>query len=457
MLTYDQLTDIITNRRFDELIGQHETDVLETKSEPYQLKDDYGKSELAKDVSALANHEGGYLIIGLRTEKDPTSLSDKIIEMRSFQRQHFDTEQYRQIISSWVYPSINNLNVVWIETDIKTHKGLGIINVPPQPEEKKPFLITKTILDSGRRDILVGYAQRRHDQVEHISIEEIHQLIRNGLQYDALVSKGFDELHAKLDTFTEGAILSESLIQQEDVNICINHRITDADLNDKLYISFAVHAEVDLKLQTLFMSHADSLGRLLGSPPELRRGGFGIWASPNGDSHIIDGNFRRSLYVEETFDRRILVVYRNGILIFAAGVRQFCHAMEDYKINPTSIVETAYNFCAFFKHVLNDSSIIPDKVILRARINQPSETQRFTLPAGRITMWPDHILPRQIDESCVNLSTIILTTEFDPAVAAVKLLEEIYIRFGLEMDDIPYVTETDGVRQVDIDEIRNLR
>lgn len=69
MLTYAQLTDLITNRRFTELVGQTETNLLEAKSGPYQLGQDKDKSELAKDVSALANHEGGYLIMGLRTHR----------------------------------------------------------------------------------------------------------------------------------------------------------------------------------------------------------------------------------------------------------------------------------------------------------------------------------------------------------------------------------------------------
>jgi predicted HTH transcriptional regulator len=87
MLTYDQIDDIITNRRFNEMIGKYETDLLDAKSDLYQLKDDYGKSELAKDTSALANHKGGYLIIGLRTEKDKTSLAEIITEFRPFEQQ----------------------------------------------------------------------------------------------------------------------------------------------------------------------------------------------------------------------------------------------------------------------------------------------------------------------------------------------------------------------------------
>src|SRR5436189_65657 len=60
MLTRAQLTELIDERRFTDLVGETESPVLEAKSQPYQLGDDEGKFELAKDaaetsLSATAN------------------------------------------------------------------------------------------------------------------------------------------------------------------------------------------------------------------------------------------------------------------------------------------------------------------------------------------------------------------------------------------------------------------
>ena len=61
---------MINLRQLDELLNQNEETVsLEFKRE-IRLSSDKDKTEFAKDVSALANTEGGFLVFGKEDKKD---------------------------------------------------------------------------------------------------------------------------------------------------------------------------------------------------------------------------------------------------------------------------------------------------------------------------------------------------------------------------------------------------
>ena len=55
--------------RPDLLRGLVETDDLEAKKAAYRLNDPKSQFELAKDVAAFANGEGGLIALGLATER----------------------------------------------------------------------------------------------------------------------------------------------------------------------------------------------------------------------------------------------------------------------------------------------------------------------------------------------------------------------------------------------------
>src|SRR5713101_5965300 len=83
-LNPEQIQAILERANFDEFIGVVEDHQLECKKEPYQLQRDDQKQEFAKDVTGLANAEGGFLLIGVRTEKNPTHFGDEITSIHPF-------------------------------------------------------------------------------------------------------------------------------------------------------------------------------------------------------------------------------------------------------------------------------------------------------------------------------------------------------------------------------------
>ena len=65
-----EIEEILSESRFNDLLGIAESHRLEFKSQPYDLQQTKQQHELAKDVSALANSEGGCIVVGIKTKKD---------------------------------------------------------------------------------------------------------------------------------------------------------------------------------------------------------------------------------------------------------------------------------------------------------------------------------------------------------------------------------------------------
>lgn len=70
----DDVEQLLREHRVDDLLGERERSWLDFKQSPYVLDGERGKSELAKDVTAVANSGGGCIVIGVRTRKDPADV-----------------------------------------------------------------------------------------------------------------------------------------------------------------------------------------------------------------------------------------------------------------------------------------------------------------------------------------------------------------------------------------------
>lgn len=89
---------------------------LEYKSSGALEKSDKVKSEIAKDVSAMANAAGGLIIYGIKEfdEKDKKHLPEKITPI---DRIKFSREWLEQVINSNISPKIPDLKIISISLD----------------------------------------------------------------------------------------------------------------------------------------------------------------------------------------------------------------------------------------------------------------------------------------------------------------------------------------------------
>jgi len=101
LIAIAEVVAILQSGDFTRLFGGLEDDHLECKSAPYNLDQEREKMELAKDVSALANAEGGIILVGVQTEREPAHQGDIIRRVGCFAQDFVDFGQYRNVISGW--------------------------------------------------------------------------------------------------------------------------------------------------------------------------------------------------------------------------------------------------------------------------------------------------------------------------------------------------------------------
>lgn len=177
----EHITAIITSGDFNQFIGLAEDAVLEVKQQPYDLDNSAAERyELAKDVSALANAGGGYIIVGLSTRREPNREVDIVDALNLIAVTAFSTTQYEGIIGDHVYPRIRDLAVNWHQGN-GSNDGLGVILVPPQREDDKPFITAKVAADDAYlKEIVIGYAERSDAANDPLTPKRLQDALKKG-------------------------------------------------------------------------------------------------------------------------------------------------------------------------------------------------------------------------------------------------------------------------------------
>lgn len=89
-------------------IGAEETLSLDWKEAGALSKSDGAKSEIAKDVSAFANSDGGSVVYGIREDDQPPH---KAAELSPIDPTQFPPEWLENVITSRIKPPIQNLRI----------------------------------------------------------------------------------------------------------------------------------------------------------------------------------------------------------------------------------------------------------------------------------------------------------------------------------------------------------
>jgi predicted HTH transcriptional regulator len=179
-VSIEEVTSALQSGRFDLLIDALEDERLECKSSPYQLDQDRAKFELAKDISALANGDGGIILVGIQTGEEPTSRGDRICAIRCFGQNVVDTRQYRNVASEWILPSIPGLEIGWHPSFENPTQGIVSILVPQEASREKPYLVSKVIMDARQVGSLVGFFERTGDYISHSKPAQLRERLRDG-------------------------------------------------------------------------------------------------------------------------------------------------------------------------------------------------------------------------------------------------------------------------------------
>lgn len=161
--------------RADLLVGQVEGPWIDCKEQPYP-NSEYGRFELAKDVSSFANSGlGGLIVIGLRTRR--AAGRDVIASVRPVPRDDRLPDRYRKLIDHRVYPRPAGLQIANVRQEQAT---LVLIAIPPQPPALRPFLVRGVLRGERIVGSHVAIFARRGDATIEASAEELHSLLVAG-------------------------------------------------------------------------------------------------------------------------------------------------------------------------------------------------------------------------------------------------------------------------------------
>lgn len=184
ILTPETVADLIRAQRPELLVGQPESEWLEVKGRPYDLKTELDALELAKDVSAFANGPiGGLLVVGFSRRK--VAGHDHLKAVVTQPIRAIDPRKHRQALERLILPPVEGLRIEAVE--VEEDKGLLVIEIPPQSPALRPFLVIGAISENKVLGSHFALYVRRGEDAEPASPSLIHgQLLAGRVALDSL-------------------------------------------------------------------------------------------------------------------------------------------------------------------------------------------------------------------------------------------------------------------------------
>lgn len=171
--------DLVRGGGAHPLIGQPEGNWLDVKGQEYDLTTLAGEISLAQSVARFCNAEdGGLIVIGAKAKKVP---GGEVIRKISGVPVTPDTAtRYQRIVDRRVYPPPLGMRIDIVVSETP-ELPLIVIDIPPQGEELKPFLVHGAIRADGEVEgVFISILQRRGEMSVPITAPMIHATLAAG-------------------------------------------------------------------------------------------------------------------------------------------------------------------------------------------------------------------------------------------------------------------------------------
>lgn len=469
--------DLILQRlkegRLDAFVNSFEWSKFECKASPYQLDSADQKFELAKDVSAMANVDGGVILIGARTAKAETGRTEIVTEISAFPPNTVDTSQMADVLREWLYPPLRDLQIAWYPRSDDRSKGVVAILVPKAAEDLRPVLVVKGLKDTGRiRGNAFAVFERWQEETTYFNPEQLHALIRSGQNSQSLLQR-MEALQVSVD-----ASISEARAKPvptpapsaapgaEPGRASSSPRIApaasyaaDVGLSSlSAYILRGIPV-APLSIPGIFASQQTPVRALVQDPPKVRYGSFGV--DGGGPAQIHRGQSWRSMHVDA---HRLLDIHAGGQVTFAAPADEsfLCwgkHQTADAKrLNPVVLIESIYIFAELLRQL--QALTEPKNVgyTLRVTFERFRQTgQVVVLSPGLLHAFGLGLDLREAPDDNATFEGSWVQGEIVPATLAFDCIARAYEWFGFTHDKIPLTKLEGGKQVVDVDAIKALR
>ncbi len=475
---------VLASGSWAKLEGVAEDGRIDFKSEPYKLDAEHGKYELAKDVAAFASgHERAVIVLGVQTEKPPDSPFEIAKRARGMPRQLINEKQYRDVIRSHVYPTVQGLKVTMYAAADDEEKCLLAILIPEQREQDRPFLVYAPLASDGSKvqGWLVGLPVRALDETEQMRESELHELISRGRN----VAGRLDEIVVMLahlqqpctieSEAADSAMTYVTKLSQQPRTIepdaaegvpAIAEKLgalgqetaalfarTSDDLGGYytapvLYLAATPTSVVTIP--TLF--HETGVRQKLENPPVTRHEGWNL--TTQNRAELVEGN-RLSI---RSGRRKLIELREDGTLVAVAPFERLLvtdrldagepASKTRLKINSLGLVEFVHDFVLSYLDLTTFFEPQPEQACFLIGIDSAKSTtagQLFLPPHGiESSGWifadvEDH-KPPDLDRFTWDNTTSLRNT--NAGAIAYPLLERVYAFFKHTVDAIPYLNES---------------
>lgn len=198
--------ELVARANESEFIGVRESLHFEAKGATgWDLDSPAARYELAKDVSSFANSEGGAIVIGFRTQSAAGADLDEIASAELIAASEFDANRIKGILDEYIFPEIKGLQVFWQPSVNNSSLGFGVITVPQQPEDRRPFLVARVTEDTVVvKQIVTGFARRTGASSTPHGPSELQKAFKSGM--DSMAQR-LSRIEEKVDLLlsTEGS------------------------------------------------------------------------------------------------------------------------------------------------------------------------------------------------------------------------------------------------------------
>ena len=453
----NEVNEIIGCGEFEKLIGCVENEWFECKKAPYFLANPKHKQELAKDIAGIANAAGGIILLGVKTEHNEIHHGDEVVEIRCFKQDLINPNDYFNVINTWIYPAILNLEIKWFKSATDEFNGIVGILIPEQPESLRPFLLTRVFDENQKlKEISFGYCERKRDNVESFNVQRLHSILKDGLRFEEL-SQRIDSIETTLHKVLDSEINNNQTIEEieKKTNNSIENLLLSADLIEKPYFVLAFSPLNSVTIKGIFEGRDSDVVKLIDQPPQLRYAGFDL--DTGQFTKIIEGKYRRSL------ENKIKAIglWKDGTIIFTANAGPDFLSWGNYdiqailRINDFAIIEVCYLFCLLVKYLLPFYSPTPEEFFAKIQLkNLPTEVKPcLILGTQGLFRTTAYKAPNQNGE----FSLQIKSSEFSPEISAFQLVSRVYEWFGVEHNKIPFSERHEDKYQINPEAIKNLK
>jgi len=160
------------------LVGQPEGNWLDAKAQEYDLRTLHGEISLAQAVARFCNAEdGGLIVIGAEAKKVPGG--EIIRRVEGVGVLPGIAARYQRVLDRRLYPPPLGMRIDVVS--VTEQRSLIVIDIPPQTEELKPFLVHGAIRVDGQTEgAFISIVQRRGEASIAITAPMIHATLAAG-------------------------------------------------------------------------------------------------------------------------------------------------------------------------------------------------------------------------------------------------------------------------------------